>query len=118
MSNDENIKNEEVELTGVPFGSYCYGYVPKPGSGFNSKREVDDYFNKKFSDTASYETFVERDEALDLQYCKFWNPTEYGFVCCSYLKIRAIWISDTENNEKKAIEFFGSEESMSKEVGV
>lgn len=116
MENNDTSKNEYVELTGVPFGAYCYGYVPTTESGFSSKREVDDYFNNKFSASASDEVFVERDNALTEQYCKFWNPTEDGFVFCSYLKIRAMWISDPEINEQKCINFFGSREIVDQEV--
>lgn len=116
MRNHNEMKNEEIEMADVPFGAYCYGYVPTPESGFSSKREADKFLNEKFSDSCSDEEFAEHEKILVQKFCKFWNPTEFGFVFCSHLKIRALWISDSEDSVQSAIKFFGSEEVMEQEI--
>lgn len=86
--------NEKIK--GVPNGSYCYGYVP----GIDSHQDLDPL-----------------EDLLELRrYCKYWNPTEHGFVECKYLNRKALWIVTTQEVVNKAVEFFGSENEMEKQI--
>ena len=100
----------------VPQGNYCYGYVPKRDSGFLSLSEVAAHISRTYADPNGPEALAEHNRLLEPRYCKYWNPTENGYVECRYLNRKALWITTTQEVIDKAIAFFGSEEEMDKQI--
>ena len=104
---------------GVPGGDYCYAYVPSMRSGFKTMKEVDQHLEKMFGDDE--ENFINRlresNRVMSRRFCRYYRYHEgIGTVECTYLHRRALALSATEEEEKKAIEFFGGQEEFDKHV--
>jgi hypothetical protein len=98
-------------IEGVPSGNFCYGYVLAPDSGFSCQEDIDDYLKAKYKGLHLGEEMVEFQRLSVGKHCKFWNPTDHGFVECTHLNRRALWITPTKEDIQNAIAFFGSEEN-------
>jgi len=103
-------------IEGVPNGNYCYGYLPAPDSGFTCKEDIEAYLKAKYKGLNLGEEMVEFQRLSVVKHCKFWNPTEHGFVECTHLNRRALWITTKKEHIEKAIAFFGSDEKMEEKI--
>jgi len=100
----------------IPPGSYCYRTLPLPDSGFASFAEFERYLRRKYGpDLGDGELMEFITLTMDVP-CPFWRATEHGFVECTYLDRRALYIGDDEENMRKAIAYYGSEEEMDANV--
>lgn len=108
-----------IHTEGVPYGDTCYEYFPAPGSGFSSKAEVDHYLENKYGEhniARLVEALSEHERLLKRRYCKFWNPTDNGFVECLHLDRKAFVLPVNDEDIKKAISFFGNDSAVEQNV--
>jgi broad specificity phosphatase PhoE len=110
------LKQSKGYVQGVPTGTYCYGYVPKPGSGFTSMDEVIDYVQSHMEGLGDIEICDLYRNRQEVRHCKYWHPTDHGFVECRHLNRRAMWIPESGDIVYKAIEYFGSLEELEKQI--
>lgn len=80
----------------IPFGHYCYGYVPTPGFGFS---KLDDLYQYAATLSESGWTKI-RSQRQQVRYCPHWQFLKGGRVECTHLGIRTALIG--RENEARA----------------
>lgn len=109
-------KPNTEHVKGVPMGTYCYGYVPRADSGFTDTRLIDAHIEGQQGKLGDMELHDLYFSLVEVRHCKYWHPTDHGFVECRYLNQKALWITTTDEIIDKAIAYFGSEEEMDKQI--
>jgi hypothetical protein len=88
------------DTAAIPTGNRCYRLVRmRPGESLSRK-------TTRFGNDLREYPFGEGWKAV---LCPYWYRTDYGMVCCDYLKVQSLDEDDSDAKDK-AIRHFGSEE--------